>query len=47
VRWWGRPVKLRFEPQYSVIRPDDVGAEWNFRIQITPVIPNPFSRKGN
>jgi hypothetical protein len=47
VRWWGRPVKLRFEPQYSVIRPDDVGAEWNFRIQITPVIPNPFLRKGN
>ena len=36
------PVKMRFEPQYSVIRPDDFGTEWNFRIQITPVIPSPF-----
>ena len=43
VRWWGKPVKLRFEPQYSIIRPDDVGTKWNFRIQITPVIPSPFS----
>ena len=36
------PVKLRFEPQYSIVRPDDFGVVWNFRIQITPVIPNPF-----
>ncbi len=36
------PVKLRFEPQYSVIRPDDFGTAWNFRLQITPVIPSPF-----
>ncbi|NWK56486.1 hypothetical protein HW115_12760 [Verrucomicrobiaceae bacterium N1E253] len=38
------PVKLRFEPQYSLIKPDDVGSHWNFRLQITPVIPSPFKR---
>jgi hypothetical protein len=38
------PFKLRFEPQYSIIKPDAVGTEWNFRIQISPVIPSPFSR---
>jgi hypothetical protein len=37
------PVKLRLEPQYSIIRPDDYGTEWNIRLQITPVIPNPFN----
>jgi hypothetical protein len=42
VRWGKVPIKLRFEPQYSVIRPDDFGTAWNFRIQITPVIPSPF-----
>jgi hypothetical protein len=39
------PFKLRFEPQYALIKPDDVGASWNFRIQITPVIPSPFRNK--
>lgn len=38
------PFKLRFEPQYAIIRPDAMGAEWNFRIQVTPVIPSPFAR---
>ena len=33
------PVKLRLEPQYSIIRPDDYGTEWNIRLQITPVLP--------
>jgi hypothetical protein len=42
VRWGKMPVKLRFEPQYSIIRPDDFGTAWNFRLQITPVIPSPF-----
>ena len=42
VRWGKVPIKLRFEPQYSVIRPDDFGTAWNFRLQITPVIPSPF-----
>jgi hypothetical protein len=36
------PVKIRFETQYSVIQPNDYGTEWNFRIQIVPVIQNPF-----
>ena len=38
------PVKLRFEPQYSIIKADDFGTTWNFRLQITPVIPSPFKR---
>jgi len=42
VRWGKVPVKLRFEPQYSIIRPDDFGTAWNFRLQITPVIHSPF-----
>ena len=41
-RWGTTPVKLRAELHYSVIKPDDYGAEWNFRIQITPVIKSPF-----
>jgi hypothetical protein len=44
VRIGKMPVKFRFEPQYSIIRPDSVGTEWNFRIQIAPVIRSPFSR---
>ncbi len=36
------PVKLRIEPQYSIIRPDDYGSVWNLRIQIAPVIKSPF-----
>ncbi len=42
VRWNGRPWKLRFEPQYSVIRPDTFGVEWNFRIQIAPIVDSPL-----
>ena len=38
------PVKMRFEPQYSVIKPDNSGTEWNIRIQIAPVIKSPFNR---
>ncbi len=41
-RWGGTPVKLRAEIHYSVVKPDEYGAEWNFRIQVTPVINNPF-----
>ncbi len=41
-RWGNIPFKVRFEPQYSIIRPDNLGTEWNFRIQIAPVIQNPF-----
>ena len=42
VRLGGTPVKIRFEPQYSIIRPDDLGTSWNIRIQIAPVIASPF-----
>jgi hypothetical protein len=42
VRLGKLPIKLRFEPQYSIIKPDDYGTRWNFRFQIAPVIPNPF-----
>ena len=41
-RWGRTPVKLRAEVHYSVVKPEDYGAEWNFRIQVTPVINNPF-----
>jgi hypothetical protein len=41
-RWGGKPVKLRAEVHYSVIRSDDYGTEWNFRFQITPVINSPM-----
>jgi len=36
------PVKVRFEVHYSVIHPESFGSEWNFRLQIVPVISNPF-----
>ena len=41
-RWGRTPVKLRAEVHYSVVKPEGYGAEWNFRIQITPVINSPF-----
>lgn len=37
------PIKTRLEPQYSIIRPDDVGTAWNFRLQFAPVIKSPFT----
>lgn len=45
VRVGGVPMKLRLEPQYSVVRPDDFGTTWNIRLQVTPVVPNPFGRR--
>ena len=42
LRWGSTPVKLRAELHYSVIKPEDYGTEWNLRLQITPVIQNPF-----
>jgi hypothetical protein len=39
------PMKLRLEPQYSVVRPEDFGTEWNIRLQVTPVIQSPFGRR--
>lgn len=42
VRMGNTPVKMRIEPQYSIIRPDDYASVWNIRIQIAPVIKSPF-----
>ena len=42
VRFGKQPFKLRAEVQYSVIRPDDYGTDWNIRLQITPVISSPM-----
>ena len=42
VRWSNTPIKLRFEPQYSIIRPDRLGTSWNIRFQVAPVNSNPF-----
>ena len=42
VKWGNTPWKLRIEPQYSIIKPDDYGALWNLRIQVAPIIKNPF-----
>ena len=42
VRMGNTPVKIRIEPQYSIIRPDEYGNVWNIRIQIAPVIKSPF-----
>jgi len=43
-RWGNQPFKLRAEIQYSIIKPDDYGTEWNFRLQITPVINSPMKK---
>lgn len=45
VKWGNTPYKLRFEPQYSIITPEDVGIEWNIRFQITPVVNRPSKNK--
>ncbi len=45
VKWGNTPWKLRFEPQYSIIKPNDYGTQWNIRIQFAPIIKNPFINK--
>jgi hypothetical protein len=42
IRLGGTPIKMRIEPQYSIIKPDDYGTEWNIRFQFTPVITSPL-----
>ncbi len=37
-----RPVKIKLEPQYNIIRPSHYATSWIFRLQITPVISSPF-----
>lgn len=42
VKWGDSPWKLRFEPQYAIIKEKDYGSKWNVRVQIAPIISNPF-----
>ncbi len=41
-RWGKMPVRWGAEVQYYVMQPDDFGPEWNFKLFIAPVAPNPF-----
>ena len=36
------PVRWGVEVQYYVVRPDDFGPEWNFKVFFAPIILNPF-----
>jgi len=38
------PVRFALEFQYNVIKPDNVGADWNIKFMVIPVIPNPFKK---
>jgi hypothetical protein len=42
IRVGNTPIKMRLEPQYSIIKPEAYGTEWNIRFQFTPVINRPF-----
>jgi len=42
VKWGNTPWKLRVEPQYSIIKPENYGSQWNIRVQIAPIVKNPF-----
>ena len=44
VLWGKTPWKLRFEPQYAIVKPQDYGAQWIIRIQIAPIIKNPLMK---
>ncbi len=41
-RWGNTPVRWGVELQHYVMQPDPVGAEWNLKLFIAPVKPNPF-----
>ena len=43
-RWGKTPFKLRAEVHYSVVSPEEFGSTWNFRLQVTPVIPSPVKK---
>ena len=36
------PVRWGIEYQHMLIKPDNLGSEWNIRLLFIPVIPNPF-----
>lgn len=41
VKMGNTPVKLRLEPQYTIIKPSNYAPVWNVRLQIAPVIKSP------
>ncbi len=42
MRWGKMPVRWGAEIQYYVMQPDDFGPEWNFKLFLAPIAPNPF-----
>jgi len=42
MRWGKVPVRWGAEIQYYVMQPDDFAPEWNLKLFIAPVAPNPF-----
>ncbi|MFC4992379.1 hypothetical protein [Rubritalea tangerina] len=38
------PIKFRLEAHYNLVRPDNIGQEWQILFRIAPVIPSPFSQ---
>ena len=42
MRWGKVPVRWGAEIQYYVAQPDDFGPEWNLKLFIAPIAPNPF-----
>ena len=41
-RWGNFAVRYGIEAQYFVNQPDDFGPEWNFKLFLAPIAPNPF-----
>lgn len=41
-RWGKFPVRYGVEVQYYVNQPDDFGPEWNLKMFLAPIAPNPF-----
>ena len=42
LRWGDFPVRYGVEVQYYVNQPDDFGPDWNLKLFIAPIAPNPF-----
>ncbi len=40
------PVKFGIEGQYSVVRPDAYGQDWNIRFVVAPIIPSLLFKDG-
>ena len=41
-RWGKVPVRWGVELQYYVQQPDNFGPDWNFKVFLAPIAPNPF-----